>query len=131
MSDNDHDEAVHMRVLADEMRLKEARAERNRSLRMSKAEGGGMAARCKLCPPKARDGRGQGNPAFSSGVRLRSADAVVAWFDAHQRTEMHEWYREHPHRVPFEHVIDERPKKKPETSVEQMLADLIKSRADV
>lgn len=121
---------MNVRTLAEDMQLRDARAERNRVMRMSKAGKGGMGARCKQCPPAARDARGQGNPAFSSEVRLPSVAAVVAWFDAHQRTEMHEWYRTHPHRVPFEHVTDGRPAKKAQPTIEQMIAGLIKDRSD-
>lgn len=105
---NDHREATHVRELAEQLQLAEARTERNRVLRMRKLSKRRMEARCRICPPAARDERANGHPAFSSEVILPTANAVVAWFDAHQRTEMHEWYRGHKHKQPFLHALDER-----------------------
>lgn len=107
-STNDHREATHVRVLAEDMQLAAARTERNRVLRMRSLSKRRMEARCRICPPAARDERANNHPAFSSEVILPTASAVIAWFDAHQRTEMHEWYRWHKHKQPFLHIIDER-----------------------
>lgn len=105
---NDHKEALRLRVLAEDLRLAASRTERNKVLRMRSLGKRQMEARCRICPPANRDGRANGHPAFSSEVILPTASAVVAWFDAHQRTEMHEWYRTHKHKQPFLHAIDER-----------------------
>ena len=53
---------------------------------------GRILGRCRSCPKKVRDIRGNGNHAFSSGHLCTSVETAEIWFDAHRHTDLHAYY---------------------------------------
>jgi hypothetical protein len=93
-------ESGHVRKLARQMESRAIAAETAKLLDISPGSDGWFYGRCRSCPKKTRDIRGQGNRAFSSSHRERTAELIHVWFDAHRQTEMHAYYRDDP---PMQH----------------------------
>jgi len=90
----------HIKQLAAEMIAEARAAERVQFLRVIPLPPNRWMGRCMSCPKKTYDTRRLGQRAFSSGFSSKRVADVLAWWDVHSCTEIHEWYRSHGE--PFE-----------------------------